>query len=162
MLLVNSSTIAMGETATLRALVDQRPSLKGLSARLSTLAKEIPRQAHFWGAYAGGPVDLPLSGNLGNVNKVLGLVGSGRFYFDFSSGVTGTLTGLAANAQDAQQIHDGLVGMLGIGRMMAPKSQPEMAQVFDGISVVQEGQRVIVKIAEPEELAGTLAGMWFK
>jgi hypothetical protein len=162
MLLVNSSTIAMADTATLRALVDQRPSPKGLPARLSTLAKEIPRQAHFWGTYAGGPVDIPLSGNLGNVNKVLGLVGSGTFYLDFSSGVTGTLTGLAANTQDAQQIHDGLVGMLGIGRMMAPKNRPEIARVFDGISVAEEGQRVTVKIAEPEELAGTLAGIWLK
>ena len=162
MLLVNSSTIAMGETATLRALVDQRPLLKGLPARMSELAKEIPRQAHFWGVYAGGPVDLPLSGNLGNVNKILGLIGSGTFYFDLSSGVTGTLTGLAASTQGAQQIHDGLVGMLGIGRMMAPKNQPEMARVFDGINVAEDGQRVTVKFAEPEDLAGTLAGMWLK
>ena len=96
------------------------------------------------------------------MNKVLGLVATGTFYFDFSSGVMGTLTGLAANAQGAQQIHDGLVGMLGIGRMMAPKNRPEMARVFDGIGVVQEGQRVIVKIAEPEELAGTLVSLWMK
>jgi len=162
MLLVNSSTIAMGETATLRALVDRRPSLKGLPARLSTLAKEIPRQAQFWAAYAGGPVDLPLSGNLENVSKVLGLVATGTFYFDFSSGVMGMLTGLAANAQGAQQIHDGLVGMLGIGRMMTPKNRPDMARVFDGINVVEEGQRVTVKIAEPEELAGTLVAIWMK
>ena len=42
--------------------------------------------------------------------------------------------------------------------MMAPKNQPELARVFDGIQVSQEGQRVSVKIAEPEELAGTLVG----
>jgi hypothetical protein len=34
--------------------------------------------------------------------------------------------------------------------------------VFDGINVVEEGQRVIVKIAEPEELAGTLVAIWMK
>ena len=28
--------------------------------------------------------------------------------------------------------------------------------MFDGIQVVQEGQRVSVKITEPEDLAGTL------
>ncbi len=156
MLMVNSSTIAIADTPTLRWLVDQRSSLTGVPARLSALTKEIPRQTQFWGAYLGGAVDLPLTGNLQNVNKVLGLVANGTFYFDLSDGVTGTLTGVAANPQDAQQVHDGLVGFLGLGRMMAPKTQPQLARVFDGIHVVQEGQRVSVKIAEPEDLAGTL------
>ncbi len=156
MLMVNSSTIAIADTPTLRWLVDQRASLTGLPERLNALTKQIPRQTQFWGAYLGGAVDLPLTGNLQNVNKVLGLVSSGTFYFDFSGGVTGTLTGVAANAQDAQQVHDGLQGFLGLGRMLAPKTQPQLARAFDGIQVVQEGQRVSVKITEPEDLAGTL------
>jgi len=162
MLMVNSSTIALGETAALRSLADQRASFGGLPARLSALAKEIPRQAQFWGVYAGGPLDLPLTGNLENVKKVLSLVGNGAFYFDFTGGVNGTLTGVAANAQDAQQAHDGLVGFLGLGRMMTPKSQPELARLFDGISVAQDGQRVSVKVAEPEDLAGALARLLLK
>ncbi len=156
MLMVNSSTIAIADTPTLRWLVDQRSSLTGLPERLNALTKEIPRQTQFWGAYLGGPVDLPLTGNLQNVNKVLGLVASGTFYFDFTDGLKGTLTGVATNAQDAQQVHDGLQGFLGLGRMMTPKTQPQLARVFDGIQVVQEGQRVSVKVTEPEDLAGTL------
>lgn len=156
MLMVNSSTIAIADTPTLRWLVDQRSSLTGLPERLNALTKEIPRQTQFWGAYLGGAVDLPLTGNLQNVNKVLGLVASGTFYFDFTDGAKGTLTGVAANPQDAQQVHDGLQGFLGLGRMMTPKTQPQLARVFDGIQVVQEGQRVSVKITEPEDLAGTL------
>jgi hypothetical protein len=162
MLLVNSSTIAMGETAVLRSLADQRASFAGLPSRLSVLTKEVPRQTQFWGVYAGGPLDLPLTGNLENVKKVLSLVRSGSFYFDLTDGMNGTITGVAANAQDAQQAHDGLVGFLGLGRMMTPKSQPELARVYDGISVVQEGQRVSVKIAEPEDAAGALVGLWLK
>jgi hypothetical protein len=162
MLMINSSTIAMGETETLRALVDQRPSFQGLPARLSALTKEIPRQTQFWGAYAGGPVDIPLTGNLENVNKVLGLVGNGTFYFDVSDGVTGTVTGVAASVQDAQQVHDALEGFIGLGRMMAPKNQPELTRVFDGLRVLQEGQRISVKIAETEELAEKFVGLWLK
>ena len=162
MLLVNSSTIAIGETPTLRTLVDQRPSLTGLPARLTALTKEVPRQTQFWGLYVGGPVDLPLTGNLANANKVLGLVGNGTFYFDLTNGVTGTITGVAANAQDAQQVHDGLAGFLGLGRMMAPKNQLELLRALDGIQVLQEGQRVSVKISEPEELAATLIGLLLK
>jgi len=156
MLMVNSSTIAIADTPTLRWLVDQRSSLTGLPKSLAALAQQIPREAQFWGAYLGGPVDLPLTGNLQNVNKVLSLLASGTFYFDFTDGMKGTLTGVAANAQDAQQVHDGLQGFLGLGRMMTPKTRPELARVFDGIQVVQEGQRVSVKVTEPEDLAGAL------
>ena len=154
--MVNSSTIAIADTPTLRWLVDQRSSLTGLPARLNALTKEVPRQTQFWGAYLGGAIDLPLTGNLQNVNKILSLVSQGTFYFDFTDGLKGTLTGVAANPQDAQQVHDGLVGFLGLGRMMTPKTRPELARVFDGIQVVQEAQRVSVKITEPEDLAGTL------
>ncbi len=161
MLLVNSSTIAMGDTPTLRTLVDGRTSFRGLPGQLSALTKEVPHEAQFWGAYTGGPVDLPLTGNLANVNKVLGLVGNGIFYFDLSQGVNGTITGVAATAQDAQQAHDGLVGFLGLGRMMTP-GQSDLARALDGIQVTQDGQRVSVKIAESDELAETLLGLVLK
>lgn len=156
MLMVNSSTIAVADTPTLRWLVDQRSSLTGLPQRLSALTKEIPRQTQFWGAYAGGPVNLPLTGNLQNVNKVLGLVSTGAFYFDFTDAAKGTLTGIAANPQDARQLHDALQGFLGLGRMMTPKTRPELARAFDGIQIVQEGQRVSVNVTEPSDVAGAL------
>jgi hypothetical protein len=162
MLMVNSSTIAMGDTQTLRALVDARASYHGLPEWLSALTKDVPYQTQFWGVYLGGPVDLPLTGNLENVNKVLGLIGNGIFYFDLSQGVTGTVTGVAANPQDAQQAHDGLAGFLGLGRMMIPKNQPDLTRALDGIQVTQDGQRVSVKITESDELAGALIGLVLK
>ena len=42
MLMVNSSTIAMGDTPTLRALVDGRTSFRGLPERLSALDQGSP------------------------------------------------------------------------------------------------------------------------
>jgi len=162
MLMVNSSTIAMGETPTLRMLVDARASFTALPERLSALTKEVPYVPQFWGVYVGGPLNLPLSGNLENANKVLGLMGNGIFYFDVRQGVTGTITGVASNPQDAQQAHDGLVGFLGLGRMMIPKNQSDLARALDGIQVTQEGQRVTVKITESDELAGTLVGLVLK
>jgi hypothetical protein len=162
MLMVNSSTIAMGDTPTLRTLVDARTSFRGLPERLSALTKEVPRQTQFWGVFAGGTVNVPLTGNLENVTKVLGMLSEGTFYFDFTNGVNGTMTGIATTAKDAHQTHDGLVGFLGIGRMMAPKNQPELARALDGIQVAQDGQRVSVKITESDELAGMLIGLLLK
>lgn len=162
MLLVNSSTMVIGETDVLRSLVDQRPALTGLPARLSALTKEIPYQTQFWGAYAGGPVDIPFTGNLENVNRVLGMVTQGSFHFDLTSGVNGVITGDGRNAEDGRQVHDALTGFVGLGRMLAPKKQPELQRVFDGVQVSQEGQRIIVKVAEPEELAGKFLDGWLK
>ncbi len=156
MLMVNSSTIAIADTPTLRWLVDQRSSLTGLPEHLNALTKEIPRQTQFWGAYLGGAIDLPLAGNLQNVNKILGLLSGGTFYFDFTDGVKGTLTGVSANAQNAQQVHDGLQLLLALMRTMTPKTQPQLSRALDGFQLLREGQRVSVKITEPEDLAGTL------
>ena len=152
----------MGDTSILRTLVDARTSFRGLPERLSALTKEVPHETQFWGAFAGGTVDVPLTGNLENVTKVLGMLSGGTFYFDFTNGANGTMTGIAGNAQDAQQVHDGLAGFLGIGRMMMPTNQPDLARALDGIQVTQDGQRVSVKIAESDELAGTLVGLLLK
>ena len=79
-----------------------------------------------------------------------------------TQGVTGTVRGDARSPQYAQEVHDALEGFLGLGRMMAPKNQPELLGVFDGIRVAQEGQRVIVNIQEPADLAGQFLDRWLK
>ena len=141
---INSSTAAIGETAVLRSLVDQRPAITGPPARITALMKEIPREAHFWGVYAGGPVDLPLTGNMANVNKMLEMVESGDFYFDLSKGVTGLAT---AVSRDAQQLQDSLNGLIGLAKM-ASKNQA----LFDAMHVSREDRRVTVAVDAPAEL----------
>ena len=145
LMFINSSTAAIGETTVLRSLVDQRPTITGPPARVVTLMKEIPREAHFWGVYAGGPVDLPLSGNMANVNKMLGMVESGDFYFDLSKRVTGLAT---ASSAGAQQLQDALNGLIGLAKMAAPKSQA----LFEGIHVSSENRRVTVAVDAPPEM----------
>lgn len=161
-LFLNSSTAVWGETPVLRDIADQKLGGSGPPPRLAALMKEIPRDAQMWGAYAGGPVNLPLTGNLQNLNKVLSMVSTGSFYFDASHGITGNVTAVAASAQDAQQIHDAMEGFIGLGRMLAPKNQPDLNRVFDGVQVSQEGQRVRVQISESEELAEEFLGLWLK
>lgn len=145
LLFINSSTAAIGETAVLRSLVDQRPAMTGPPARITALMKEIPREAHFWGIYAGGPVDLPLTGNLANVNKALGMVDRGEFYFDLSSGVKGVVT---ADSAQAQQLQDALNGLIGLAKMAAPKNQA----LFDAIRVSRADRRVSAAVDAPPEL----------
>ena len=145
LLFINSSTAAIGETAVLRSLVDQRPAITGPPARITALMKEIPREAHFWGVYSGGPVELPLTGNMANVNKMLGMVESGDFYFDLSKGVTGLAT---TDSAGAQQLQDALNGLIGLAKMAAPKNQA----LFEGIRVSSENRRVKIAVDAPPEL----------
>jgi hypothetical protein len=154
LMILNSSTIAFGETDTLRALVDQRASITGFPPRLAALVKEIPYQTQFWGAYTGGPTDLMFMGNLQNAYRVLGMVSQGVFYFDLTQGVTGVVRGETKSAQAAQELHDALDGFMGLWRMMAPKNQPSLPRMFDGVHVTQEGQRVTVNVQEPADLVG--------
>ena len=145
LLFINSSTAAIGETAVLRSLVDQRPAITGPPVRITARMKEIPREAHFWGVYAGGPVDLPLTGNMANVNKMLGMVDSGDFYFDLSAGVKGAVT---ADSAQAQQLEDALNGLIGLARMGAPKNQAQLGT----FQVSRVDRRVSVAVEAPPEL----------
>jgi hypothetical protein len=110
--------------------------------------KEIPREAHFWGVYSGGPVDLPLTGNMANVNKMLGMVDRGDFYFDLSKGVTGLTTTVSASTNGAQQIQTALEGLIGLAKMAAPKNQAQLGT----FQVSRVDRRVSVAVEAPPEL----------
>jgi hypothetical protein len=150
---VNSTTALWGETPVLREIADQKQAGSGPPAALLARMREIPRDTQLWGVYAGGPVNVPLTGNLQNLTKILGMVSGGLFYFDLSQGVQGTVTGLAASPADARQLHDALAGFVGLGRMLAPKNQPDLLRAFDGIRVEQQDTRVQLAITVPEEIA---------
>ncbi len=57
---ISSTTAAMGQTESLKYLLDQRGTSKGPPPALAALMKDIPEDAQFWAAYAGGPFDLAL------------------------------------------------------------------------------------------------------
>ena len=131
MLFFNSSTTAIGPAAELRALVDARPLMHDVPERFAPLLEEIPLEAEVWGAYAGGPVDLDLPGNLVNLRKVFGLLQSGEFYASVDTQLRVTGMGTSPTGERAQELHDALQGLLAI------------AQIHGDVS--REGNRVKLK-----------------
>jgi len=110
----NSSTIALGDTNSLWRLIDERGSIKGLPARFVPMVKTIPADALLWGVFLGGNANLPVTGNLANLNNVLAMVQNGMFYatFDDKMHLTATLTALSdASAQDIQGALQTLMAM---------------------------------------------------
>ncbi len=159
-LFISPSTAAVGETAALRSLVDQRQKLNGPPASLTALMKEIPAQSQFWAIYAGGAIDLGLPGNLGNVTKMLSSIQTGSAYFDLRTGLNGVATGRGSSEEGAQQVHDALKALVGLGRLSVPKGQPELAQAYDGIRVTLDSRRVKLYVDVPQELVDRFLGLW--
>src|SRR5438105_3424609 len=64
----SSTTAAVGNVESLKALLDARGKSKGPPAAMAERMKEIPADAQVWAAYIGGSirVPFPLPGNLAN------------------------------------------------------------------------------------------------
>ena len=49
---------------------------------------------------------------------------------------------------------------MGIGRLSAPKNQPEIAQAYDSIRITQDSRRVKLYIDVPQELVDKFLQLW--
>ena len=160
--LINGTTAAVGDIPSLHRLIDERPTSHGAPAAMTALLKEIPPEAQFWAAYAGGPVDLKLDGLLANVNKLLSTIQTGTIYFDLRSGVSAVGSATCANKESAEQVQAALRALVGLGRLSVPKNQPELAQAYDTIRVTQDGARVKLYIDVPEMMADKFLKLWLR
>jgi hypothetical protein len=123
LLFFNSSTAVIGDTGAIRALVDERPSIKGLPARFEPLVKSIPKEAQIWGAYAGGPVDLSLRGNLANIVNVLHMLQSGTFYATVDEKLHITASLLAESDQKADDLNGAIQALSALTKTPAQVSK---------------------------------------
>lgn len=160
--LINSTTAALGEAPALRTLIDQRETSHGPPAPMTALMKQIPAAAQFWAAYGGGPIHLPFDAdsNLGNLNRLLGSIQTGTLWFDLSSGLDGTADVTCASDDGAQKVQGAVKALIGIGRLSVPKNQPDLAQVYDRIQVTQEGHNVRLHIEVQQSMVDKFLGVW--
>jgi hypothetical protein len=159
---ISPTTAAVGDVPALHALIDQRGTSHGPPAALAALMKQIPAEAQFWAAYRGGPVHLPFdeNSNLGNLNRLLGSLQTGTLYFDLRTGLNGVAEGVCTSDASAQDVEGALKALIGFGRLSVPKNQPELAQVYDGLRVTQEGHRVKLYIGVQQDMVDKFLGMW--
>jgi len=160
--LVNSTTAALGEAAALRTLIDQRGNSQGPPPPMEAQIKNIPAEAQFWAAYTGGPIHLPFDpeSNLGNLNRIMSSIQTGTVWFDLSSGLAGLAEANCASDEGAQQIEGALKALIGIGRLSVPKNQPDLAQAYDRIQVTQDGHRIRLHLDVQESLVDQFLTLW--
>jgi hypothetical protein len=156
----SGSTAAIGPTESLRFLLDQRGTSKGPPAALAALMKDIPADAQFWAAYIGGPVDLPLGGNLANITKLVSSIQTGSLYFDLRTGLNGTALGDCSTDQGAEEVQGALKAFIGLGRLNTPANQPEMQAAWDGMRVTLQDKRVKLYIDVPQNVVDQFLNLW--
>jgi len=152
-LLISPTVLAMGDTDELRAMVDAHEKSAGPPPAMAALLARMSPAAQVWAAYAGGSVHLSFdtSGNLGNINKILGLIQTGTLYLDFATGLAGVAEGTSATDENAEQLESGLKALIGLGRLSVSPKQPELRMVWDGLRPTRQNREVKLQVDEPEE-----------
>jgi hypothetical protein len=157
---ISSSTAAMGQTESLKFLLDQRGTSKGPPPALAALMKDIPSDAQFWAAYVGGPVDLGFTGNLSNISKLVSSIQTGSVYFDLRTGLNGIAEGQCSTDADAEEVQGALKAFIGLGRLNTPANQPEMQSAWDGLRTTLENKRVKLYIDVPQNVVDQFLSVW--
>lgn len=160
LLYLSGSTAAIGPTGSLRHLIDQRGSSDGPPQSLAPMMKEIPADAQFWAAYSGGPVDLPLEGNLANISKLVSSIQAGSLYFDLRTGLSGVAAGECATDPSAEEVQGALKAFIGLGRLNTPANQKELQSAWDGIRVTLQDKRVKLYIDVPQNTVDQFVNLW--
>lgn len=151
LMVLNSSTTALGELRVLQDVADIRPSLKEPPARLVKMIQQIPRTAHLWAVYSGGPVRLPLEGNAANLQRLTEMLADATVYLDLSEGFKGLAVGTALNERAAQDVEGALRALQAMSAMSA-----KSARFGSAFQISREGREITVKIDGPAELAAML------
>jgi len=151
----NGSTAVAGSWPAVKAAIKRGPG-SGIPQLLREQLKTVPPDSQLCGVTLGFDPQLyqmiPERGNLSNLRQVAASVDSATAGLDLRSGVKMEFTGVCRTEPDAKLIHDGLRGLIGIGRLSTPDSAPEMLRFYDGIEVSQERQTVRVRADIPEEI----------
>jgi hypothetical protein len=156
----SSSTAAIGPTDSLKFLLDQRGTSKGPPATLAALMKDIPSDAQFWAAYAGGPVDLGFKGNMANFGKLINSIETGSVYFDLRTGLSGVALGECSTDASAEEVQGALKAFVGLGRLNTPTNEKEMQAAWDGMRVTLQEKRVKLYIDVPQNVVDQFINLW--
>jgi len=154
---LNSSTAAAGSAAALRAMIDQKErSGGGIPEKLLEQTSAIPAANQIWAAALGSnPLvvkAIPETGNLANLRRIVASVETATLGIDARSGLKMDARMACRSEQDAKFIHDGLRGLIGMGRLSVPDDEPEMLRFYDSIAVVQRESSVRVEADIPMDV----------
>jgi hypothetical protein len=152
------STLAIaGQIPAIGAALDEWTSGNHTAAQplLARVAGVNP-QSQIWGiSTAGGNflAEHPPAANSGlDFSKIFSNLQDYWFQADFSAGLRSEVHGTAHSEKDAISLRDAVRGLVGLGRLNVPESQPELLRVWDGITVDQQGRSISLHVDIAQDL----------
>jgi len=119
-----------------------------------------------YAALAGGleglNLAIPENSNLGNIVNVLRAIDSATLGMNLRSGIAVTAEVTSKTERDAKFVHDMVKGVVGLGRLNTPDSQPEMLKLYDAIKVDRQQIHTKVTADISADLADRFLDMWLK
>jgi hypothetical protein len=152
---MNSETALAGFTPVLHAIIDARDrGSLGIPKSLQPLLALLPAGDQFWTVFNGAAIRLPVpdESNLGNINHLARAVQTGAVGADLHAGLSLHAHATCATDASAKQIHDTLKGLIGLGRLSTPDSQPDLLKVYDAIQVQQQARFLDISADIPQEM----------
>jgi hypothetical protein len=158
---INSSTAVAGPTLALQRLVDARTRPdSGAPKWLLDRVSAIPSTNQIWmvGSVAGQlekivPKPSAQAMNFGQFLDALKLLTA---QIDLQNGIVIHAEGLCEDEAGAKRLNDAMRGVLGLGRISTPQSNPELIRAYDGVKVLLKEKAVLVDVNWPLSLVDEL------
>ena len=153
--LINEDTALAGTTPAVRAAIDQQKSGRRAGADLLAKARALPQPNQVWMVSRGAAsfLRIPDVSNLEMLRKMLNTLADVSLVADFREGIFAVASAQAATPADAKFIGDTARGFIGLGRLSVPRSEPQLLQAFDGLSVQQSDRALSIKAKVPAAVA---------
>ncbi len=164
--ILDPSTAVVGPERGVRKVIDQKQNHRPGAEALLDRARALPGAGQFWLVSNGwgslGDRASALDGNLSNLGRFLKSLVSASVTADFRDGVNAQVHGECRNEPDAKSLGDALRGLVALGRLSAPKDQPELSRLFDGFRVDQQQNSIQVSVYIPPDLVERLLRLYGK
>lgn len=162
--ILDSTLAAAGDIPAIEAALDEWKTGSHTAAQpLLARAGNINAQAQFWGistGLAGFLADHPPTVASGlDFSKIFRGLDNTSFQVDLSAGLKAEVHGTTADEKDAVSLRDAVRGLVGLGRLQVPESQPEMLRVWDAITVDQQGRSIAIHADFPQDVIDKLIRM---
>jgi hypothetical protein len=162
--ILDSTLAVAGEIPVVEAALDEWKTGPHTAAQhLLARAAPVNPQSQFWGVSTGAAnflAEHPPGLNSGlDLSKIFRGLEDTWFQADLSAGVRAELHGTAVTEKEAMNLRDAVKGIVGLGRLNVPESQPDLLRVWDGIAVDQQGRSISIQMDIAQGLVDKLIQM---
>ena len=156
--LMDQTTALAGSSGQVRAAIDQFRAGGRRGGGLIARAQAIPGRNPIW-AVADNRLAafIPESGNASNLRRFIVPLEDLTLVADLGEGVHAALTGNFKTEEDAKNLGVAARGILGLGRLSLPENQPDLARLYDTVSLEQRQKTIKVEATVPGDLVDRFA-----